>query len=140
MLRLPLAVDLLHNEGRVPLDHNLPCTVLARQAQAEYQGVVLSEVVGSSVETLDPLVFGAVAQLDNACSRDRAGTLAAAVEVDGRLVHLGSILSHGLSRRLLGAPSGGGGRAINALSMQGDISLQGRRILGCPSVPWPHPG
>jgi DNA gyrase/topoisomerase IV subunit A len=68
----------------------MPLAVLKRQVQAEYQRLPLSEVVGSLVETLDGLVGGAVAQLDSAGSRYRAGTLPAAVEVDGRLHHLGS--------------------------------------------------
>jgi hypothetical protein len=70
----------------------MPLAVLARQAQAEYQRLPLSGVVGSLVETLDGLVGGAVAQLDSAGSRYRAGTLPATVEVDGRQLHLlGSI-------------------------------------------------
>ena len=58
----------------------------------------LSGVVGSLVETPDGLDEGAVAQLDSAGSRYRAGTLPAAVEVDGRqLHHLGSIFPYGLT-------------------------------------------
>ena len=64
-----------------------PMTVAERQAQAEYQRVPLSPVVCSLVETPDALDEGAVAQLDSAGSRYRAGTLPAAVEVDSRQLH-----------------------------------------------------
>src|SRR5215207_2347263 len=75
ILRLPLAVDLLHHEHRVALDHHTPLAVLARQPQAEYQRVPLSGVVGPLVERRDGLVEGAGTQLDGAGSRYRAGTL-----------------------------------------------------------------
>jgi hypothetical protein len=58
----------------------MPLAVLARQAQAEYQRLPPSGVVGPLVETLDGLVLGAVTQLDSAGSRYRAGTLPALVE------------------------------------------------------------
>lgn len=112
MLRLPLAFDLPHHKRRVALHHHIPRAVLERQKQAEYQRVVLSDVVGSLVVTLDVLVGGAVAQLDSAGSHYRAGTLPAAVEMDSRqLRHLGKII-----------PMIGDG-PINALSMQSSCLL-----------------
>lgn len=112
MLRLPLVVDLIHHERRVALDRHTPRAVVERQAQAEYQRVPLSGVVGSLAKTPDGLDHGAVAQLDNAGSRYRAGTLPATVEVDGRyLRHLGSI------RAGPQATQGRVSRPINASSM-----------------------
>ena len=55
MLRLPLVVDLIHHELGVALDHHTPRAVVERQAQAEYQRVPLSGVVGSLLETPDGL-------------------------------------------------------------------------------------
>src|SRR3954454_22536003 len=51
MLRLPLAFDLPHHEGRIALHHHIPRAVLERQTQSEYQRLVLSDVVGSLVVT-----------------------------------------------------------------------------------------
>jgi hypothetical protein len=82
----------------------MPLPVLERHTQPEDQRVPLGGVVGPLIKPLHVLVEGAVAQLNSAGSRYRAGTLPAPVEVDGRpLHHLASILPHGPFQATRGA-------------------------------------
>ena len=75
----------------------MPLAVLERQAQAEYQRLPLSDVVGSLVETLDVLVRRSRRSTRRAGSRYRAGTLPAAVEVEvANSITSGSIFPHHL--------------------------------------------
>ena len=82
----------------------MPLPVLERHTEPEDQRVPLGGVVGPLIKPLHVLVEGAVAQLNSAGSRYRAGTLPAPVEVDGRpLHHLASILPHGPFQATRGA-------------------------------------
>jgi hypothetical protein len=114
----PLAVDLPHYKQRVALDHHMPLTVLERHTEPEDQCVPLGGVVGPPVKPPDVLVVGAVAQLNSAGSRDRAGTQPAAVKVDR-----GPLRQHGprLAHRVV--------KALGSAAMVVDLRPNGRVYL-----------